>query len=100
MQAEKASEPSLAIKNIIPNPAQAQTEVFFFLPESGIITIRILDVLGRIVRTEFEQIHKEAGSCSETLDLSNIPAGNYTCELVANSDSAGTSVVTENFIIR
>ncbi len=100
VQAEKASEPSLAIKNIIPNPAQAQTEVFFFLPESGIITIRILDVLGRIVRTEFEQIHKEAGSCSETLDLSNIPAGNYTCELIANSNSAGTSVVTENFIIR
>jgi hypothetical protein len=100
VQTENITEPSLELKAIVPNPAHSQTEIFFTLPEQSFITIRILDILGRIVRTEFERISMNAGACNRTLDLTNIPAGNYTCELIANGASSKTSVVTENFIIQ
>jgi hypothetical protein len=96
----KAIEPDLELHAIVPNPAQTQAELLFTLPEHCSVTIRILDLLGRIIRTEFEQISMNAGTWSKILDLTNIPSGNYTCELVANSASSGTSAVTENFIIQ
>ncbi len=94
------SEPFIEIESIVPNPAQSKVELFFTLPEHSFVTIRILDLLGRIVRMEFNQISMNAGSWSKTLDLAGIPAGNYTCELEANGVSSGTSIVTENFVIR
>ncbi len=100
VQKENGGEPSLELKAIVPNPAQDRADVFFTLPKRSIVSIRILDILGRIVRTEFVQISMNAGSWSKTLDLTNIPSGNYTCELEANGASSGTSVVTENFVIR
>jgi hypothetical protein len=95
-----ASKPSLEIESIVPNPARTQAEVFFTLPEPSFVTIRILDLLGRMIRTEFVQISMNAGSWSKTLDLTGIPDGNYTCELEANSVPSGTSVATENFVIQ
>jgi hypothetical protein len=100
VQPKNAAKPSLELNTIVPNPAQDRAEVFFTLPERSFVTIYILDILGRIVRTEFEQISMNAGAWSKTLDLTNIPSGNYTCELVTNSNSAGASVVTENFIVQ
>ncbi len=97
---ENEYKPSLELKAIVPNPAQTQAKIIFTLPERSFVTIRILDLLGRIIRTEFEQISMNGGLCSRILDLTNIPAGNYTCELVSNAASSGTSFITENFIIR
>jgi len=100
VRTENGDEPSLELQAIVPNPAQNRAEVFFTLPECSFVTIRILDILGRIVRAEFVQISMNTGSWNKTLDLAGIPAGNYTCELEANSASSGTLVVTENFVIR
>ena len=100
VRTDNASEPSLELNAIVPNPAQDRTEVFFTLPKQSFVTIRILDILGRIVRTQLDQISMNAGAWSKTLDLIGISAGNYTCELEANSASSGTSIVTENFIIQ
>ena len=64
-----------------PNPFAITTKLSYTLPESGRVSLRILDMAGRIVRQEFSDDAQTAGLHSITIDMHDEPAGVYVSEL-------------------
>ena len=58
-----------------PNPFNPETRIKFNLPKEGKVSIKIFDVLGRIVYTKEE--YEKAGSYELTFDGSSLASGVY-----------------------
>jgi hypothetical protein len=67
-----------------PNPFNPSTVISYKLPESGRVTLKIYDVLGREVRTLVDRRQAE-GIHSATFDARDLPSGVYFCTLRAGS---------------
>jgi hypothetical protein len=65
-----------------PNPFNAHTTIRYTLPSSGVVDLRIVDVLGREVFRSVEI--QTAGAKSVPLDLSAYASGIYYCSLRFN----------------
>jgi hypothetical protein len=70
-----------------PNPFNPETRIDFTLPEKQLISLRIYNTLGELVRELVNEV-KEAGSYSVTFDASNLPSGVYIYRLQTSSFSA------------
>ncbi len=66
-----------------PNPFNPETTIFFALPESGIISLEVYDLLGKKVATLIDG-HKTAGRHSVQFDGSELASGMYIYRLSAN----------------
>lgn len=71
---------SYALHQNYPNPFNASTRITFDLPEAGLVTLKVYDVLGRKVATLIEGV-REAGYHSSQFDGLNLPSGIYFCRL-------------------
>jgi hypothetical protein len=67
-----------------PNPFNPSTIIIYALPKKGLVTLRIYDVLGRVVQTLVEET-QEAGIYKVRLDASDFSSGAYFYRLVAGS---------------
>lgn len=73
-----------------PNPVSDFTMLDYTIEEEGSLSLRLLDLHGREVRTIFSNEERPAGEHRETLDLSDLSAGSYV--LVLSSAVGGVSV--------
>ncbi|MBR9921157.1 MAG: T9SS type A sorting domain-containing protein [Bacteroidetes bacterium] len=77
-----------------PNPAVNQTNIPFQLKESGEVSIRILDMQGKMLGVH-NIGQKMAGQHKATISLNGIPAGNYIYQLFLN----GQPVASKKMIV-
>lgn len=76
-----------------PNPFNPSTTIEYSLASSGLVSVRVYDILGREVALLVNE-RQEAGTYSVRLDASKLPSGFYCCTL-----SAGTSVSTKKMLL-
>jgi hypothetical protein len=63
-----------------PNPFNPATEITYQIPKSGLVTLKIYDILGKYVKTLVNEVQKE-GKYSVHLDASNLASGMYVYQL-------------------
>jgi hypothetical protein len=64
-----------------PNPFNPTTVFNFSLPENGAISLRILDVTGKVLSTPINGVEYNAGKNSFKFDASLLASGTYVYEL-------------------
>ncbi|MDP4220179.1 MAG: T9SS type A sorting domain-containing protein [Bacteroidota bacterium] len=75
-----SSEPETkSAVSLYPNPLSFSGVISYYLPESGIVAIRICDVLGRVVSNPVINTFQEIGSHEIPLDVKSLSPGIYTC---------------------
>ena len=59
-----------------PNPFNPTTTISFSIPQNGLVTLKIYDILGREVATLLNE-EKNSGAYTLSFDASNLPSGTY-----------------------
>ena len=77
---------------IFPNPVSDNLNVEYWSLRAGKISIELLDLNGKVVRTVFEGSHQGKQTYTWTKDL---PSGYYLCRIVSASKS-----ITKPFVIQ
>ncbi len=75
-----------------PNPFNPETSIDFNLPEAGIASLKIYDVLGREVATIFDS-YKESGNQTVKFDGSSLPSGVYFYRLESSKNSQSRKMI-------
>ena len=75
-----------------PNPFNPNTTISFDLPQSGIVSLKVFDILGREAA---EIIHKKmsAGSYSVAFNAHSLPSGVYIYKMEANGLTANKKMI-------
>lgn len=66
-----------------PNPFNPQTNIQFAIPQSGFVTLKVYDILGREVTTLVNEF-KNKGRYTITFDASNLTSGVYFLSITAS----------------
>lgn len=69
-----------------PNPFNPTTNISFSLPKSGLVTLKIYDIVGKEVSTLVNEV-KSAGNYIIGYNAANIPSGTYFYRLESNGFS-------------
>ena len=77
---------------IFPNPVSDNLSVEYWSSRTGKISIQLLDLNGKVVRSVFEGSHQGKQTYTWTKDL---PSGYYLCRIVSESKS-----ITKPFVIQ
>lgn len=88
----QTSESTSNYLNIFPNPVSDKLSIEYWTLNESKITIELLDLSGKIVRTIFDGIHQGKQTYTWTKDL---PSGMYLCRIVSKSKS-----ITKPFVIQ
>ena len=67
-----------------PNPFNPSTTINYQLPQSGFVTLKVYDILGKEVAKLIDEF-KNAGSYKVTFDASHIPSGIYIYRISAGN---------------
>ncbi len=67
-----------------PNPFNPSTVIVYSIPKSGFVSLKVCDILGRVVATLVDEI-KPAGTYRVTWDAGEMPSGVYFYRLVAGN---------------
>ncbi len=71
----------LSLSQNYPNPAHGLTSVSFSLPQSGVVSLTLHNILGARVQTVISGHQLPPGEHNATLDVSTLPAGVYVLQL-------------------
>jgi hypothetical protein len=66
---------------IYPNPVKEEAKFEFELLQSETISLKLIDMNGKSIKTFIDAETKDAGKQYEILNFNNIPAGNYVIVL-------------------
>jgi len=88
----QTSESTSSYLNIFPNPVSDKLSMEYWSLNESKITIELLDLSGKIVRTVFEGIHQGKQTYTWTKDL---PSGMCLCRIVSKNKS-----ITKPFAIQ
>jgi len=77
---------SFSLSQNYPNPFNPTTKINFALPKSGLVTLKVYDVLGKEVSTLVNEV-KNAGTYSFEFNASSLTSGVYFYKLEANGFS-------------
>jgi hypothetical protein len=75
-----------------PNPFNPTTTIEFSVPQSGFVSLKVFDLLGREVATLANEV-KTAGNYRATFDARNLPSGTYFYSLKTDGYSSVKSMV-------
>ncbi len=67
-----------------PNPTSGEVLLQYHLPETGMVELNFYDALGRQVSSGFSPQVQMKGNQLVRLELSHLPKGIYTCQLINN----------------
>jgi len=81
-----------ALEQNYPNPFNPQTTINYTLPESGIVQVKILDVLGRALKTLVNEF-SASGLHSVKWDGSNYSSGIYFCSITFNGKTLNNKML-------
>ncbi|MBV6439575.1 MAG: hypothetical protein EPGJADBJ_01220 [Saprospiraceae bacterium] len=87
-------EPAVAVslQAIFPNPVSDVATVKFYLPETGKVALKVLDVSGKVVWQAAPE-RLPAGDHSRPVDLGDLPAGTYGVLVEIGNGRTGRLVV-------
>jgi hypothetical protein len=84
----------LVLDQNYPNPFNEMTKIGFSLPTSGLVTVRILDMTGKVVRTELAEVAMTAGLQQVDFRSEGLASGSYIYELsFTDADGQTTRLV-------
>lgn len=89
-----ANSPSLEL-GFAPNPFSNQILIDMTVPESGIVSLKVFDILGQQVATITEENYR-SGSHRLKFSGDELPAGRYYLHLVANKKVVIKQVLKKN----
>lgn len=89
---EDAIPVSFALSQNYPNPFNPTTKINYSLPKSGIVTIKLYDILGKEVGI-IENGFKEAGNYKVSFDASRLASGVYIYKMVSGDFSASKKLL-------
>lgn len=75
-----------------PNPFNPTTAIRFSIPQDGLVTLRIYDVLGRVVATLVNE-ERAAGPYRVQWDASHVPSGVYFSRLETRSGAVASKLL-------
>lgn len=81
-----------ALSQNYPNPFNPSTTINFSIPESGVVTLKVLNLLGQEVATLFNG-EKAAGNYRVTFDASSLASGIYFYSIEANNFTSTRKMV-------
>ncbi len=84
---------SYSLKQNYPNPFNPTTNINFSIPRSGLVTLKVYDMVGREVASLVNEV-KNAGSYIVGFNASNLPSGAYFYRV-----SAGDFVDTKKMLL-
>jgi hypothetical protein len=88
-----AAGASFALGQNYPNPFTASTEISYTTPENGTVSIRVLDLTGKVVAVALEGQSVTAGQHSVRVDANELSSGTYMYEVSFTNAHAETSVL-------
>ena len=88
-----------ALDQNYPNPTKGLTSIRFTLPVNAVVTLRILDVTGKVVSTEIVNEAMQAGEQTYTLDASKYASGSYIYELTAVPPNGQSVTLTKKMTL-
>ena len=68
---------SFSLYQNYPNPFNGSTTFIVDLPEASVLTFKVYNILGQEVLTIMENVHRNAGIYTHTINLSSLPSGVY-----------------------
>ena len=71
----------LLLEQNYPNPFTEMTKIGFSLPTGGLVTVRILDMTGKVIRTELADVAMAAGLQQIDFRADGLASGSYIYEL-------------------
>ena len=81
-----------SLEQNFPNPFNPTTNLRFSIPEARFVTLKIFDVLGRVIATLVNE-EKQQGTYSLAWDAAAVPSGMYVARLSAGSFSESIRMV-------
>ena len=90
---EKRQQVNLQL-SIAPNPFSEQTSIQYQLPETGITTIQLLDILGRPVQVIKNEL-QASGAYQLVVDASNLEAGAYFLSIRQGANFSAKKLIKE-----
>ena len=81
---EKLYPDQFALNQNYPNPFNPTTSITYALPQSGSVTLKVFDILGKEVTTLVNEV-KSAGVHSVTFNASTLPSGIYLYKIQSGS---------------
>lgn len=78
-----------------PNPFNPSTQITFSVPNDGVVSLKVFDVLGREVAVLVDEF-KHTGTYHATFNASSLPSGVYLYKL----EAAGKSIVQKMMLLR
>ncbi len=90
---EEIATPIVNDFNLYPNPAQNEVNVAFNSPQSETVTVRIFDMVGKVVRTT--EIGVNTGDNKFSFDLADLTKGIYFIELNSSSERLVKKLILE-----
>ena len=90
---EEIATPIVNDFNLYPNPAQNEVNVAFNSPQSETVTVRIFDMVGKVVRTT--EVGVNTGDNKFSFDLADLTKGIYFIELNSSSERLVKKLILE-----
>jgi hypothetical protein len=81
---------------VVPNPANNEAFIHYVLATSDKISLRVLDMQGRIVRTLAVDEYKDAGPHTMRIDLGQWPSGAYFVQMAGTNFTQSQKVVVNH----
>ena len=93
---DRPSTPKIfSLNQNYPNPFNPSTTISFSIPQSGVTTLKVFDLLGNTVGTLVNE-RLNAGSHSAVFDGRSLPSGIYFCRL----ESGGRIAVNKLMLLK
>lgn len=73
-----------ALSQNYPNPFNPSTRIAYQLPDAGLVTIKVFDILGREIATLVSE-YQQSGSYATTWNATGIGSGVYLCRMQVGS---------------
>ena len=83
-----------ALEQNYPNPFNPSTAIKYRIPQSGLVTLKVYDLLGRQVASLVNK-EKQPGSYSVELNANNLPSGIYFYELRSGDFSSVKKMILQ-----
>ncbi len=87
------SQQQISKINLFPNPAQDITSISYYLSSTQKVTIELMDITGKIIKT-FVNENYEAGPHSSILDLKGIQSGVYFVKTSLNGEKISQKLIS------
>lgn len=78
---------------IYPNPIHSQATLEYSLSQEERISIRLMDISGKVIKTFVDQQSRSEGMHSEEMDFPNVAAGNYLLVIYNGQGSQSIKII-------